>query len=109
MKVCLALAEVCTPHFLPTLTCNVERDGSLNAGVAAQAAGEGGAVVLVDNRHDAHAALSLAVSFAESHRLAVPQPHQLRRVVLRSVAETHQRHGSLQLGQDDSFAVHAGH
>lgn len=68
-------------------------------GVALQLTGERGALILMDDRMDAHAATILLVSIVQFNHSTIPQPYQL--LIVGSAREnTEQRHRLLSLSLD---------
>lgn len=59
------------------LTCDIESDRGLIGGIALQVTSESSAVILIDDRMDAHHAAILLVFILQINLSFVPQPHQL--------------------------------
>lgn len=81
------------------LTCDIEGDRGRMGGIALQLAGELGALILIDDGIDAHAATILLVSIIQFNHSAIPPPFQLL-IVDSASKNTDQRHYLFSLSLD---------
>lgn len=89
------------------LTCDIQGDWGLICCICAQLAGESGTIIIMDDRCNTHAAVTLLIFILQTDHSFIPQPDQLFIVLSLRVAvrQAQQRHSLLQLYLYNTFTV----